>query len=222
MLKSTMKDSMKYKLACILLIFGLWLTACQSFGLEYFGISGEDLFNDDFSQPNSGWRRASDEHGSADYGDDYYQITVNSAKYQVWSSPNLLFADSIIEVDAVKAAGNDDNLFGITCRVQPSQDFYAFLISADGYYGIFRHQDDAFQLLGQNAMSPSEAIQQGNVTNRLRADCVGNTLSLYINGQKVAETTDDQFTRGDVGLIAGALSDPGVDIHFDNFSVFKP
>jgi len=118
--------------------------------------------------------------------------------------------------------GNDDNLFGVTCRVQTTQDFYAFLISADGYYGIYKHQDDKFQLLGQNAMLPSEVIQQGNQVNHIRADCIGNTLSLHINGVKIAETQDDQYTRGDVGLIAGALSDPGVDIHFDNFTVFKP
>jgi hypothetical protein len=222
MLRRKFKRLMKSKYLCLLLVIGLLLSACQSFGLDYFGLSGEDLFNDDFSQSASGWRHASDEHGSADYVDGYYQIAVNNAKYQVWSSPNLIFADAVIEVDAIKAAGNDNNLFGITCRVQPSQDFYAFLISADGYYGIYKHQNDAFQLLGQKAMSPTEAIQQGGATNRLQADCVGNRLSLYVNGQKVAEATDDQFTRGDVGLIAGALSDPGVDIHFDNFSVFKP
>lgn len=200
----------------------LLFTACQSIGLEYFGSSGEALFSDDFFQPNSGWRRASDEHGSANYLNGYYQIAVNTAKYQVWASPKLTFVDAIIEVDAVKAAGNDDNLFGITCRMKTNQEFYAFLVSADGYYGIYKHTNEKFQLLGQNAMSPTEAILQGNQMNHLRADCIGNTLSLSVNGVKVAETQDDQFTVGDVGLIAGALSDPGVDVHFDNFTVFKP
>ncbi|MBN1537597.1 MAG: hypothetical protein JW908_12740 [Anaerolineales bacterium] len=209
------------KICVIAALVGL-LTACQSFGLDYFGISGEALFADDFSQPDSGWRRANDEHGSADYLDGIYQIAVSDAQYQVWSSPNLVFADTIIEVDAVKAVGNDNNLFGITCRMQPTQEFYAFLISADGYYGVYKHQENRFQLIGQNAMSPTEAILQGNQVNHLRVDCIGNNLRLYINGEKVAETQDDQFTRGDAGLIAGALSDPGVDIHFDNFTVFKP
>jgi hypothetical protein len=161
-------------------------------------------------------------HGSANYLDGFYQIAVNTAKYQVWASPNLTFADAIIEVDAVKAAGNDDNLFGITCRMKTNQEFYAFLVSADGYFGIYKHTNDKFQLLGQNAMSPTEAIVQGNKMNHIRADCIGNSLSLSVNGVKVAETQDDQFPIGDVGLIAGALSNPGVDVHFDNFTVFKP
>jgi len=222
MLKSFLYFAMKHKFWGLLILVSLLLSGCQSFGLDYFGLSGEVLFSDDFSQPNSGWRRASDEHGSADYFDGYYRIAVQDAKYQVWSSPNLVFADVLIEVDAIKAAGDDNNLFGITCRMQPSQEFYAFLISADGYYGIYKHQDDKFQLLGQEAMLPSEAIQQGKVVNRIRADCVGNTLTLYVNGQKIAETHDDQFSRGDTGLIAGALSPAGVDIHFDNYTVYKP
>lgn len=222
MLKSVVKFAMKNKIWGYLLLLSLIMSGCQSFGLDYFGFSGEALFSDDFSQPSSGWRRDSDEHGSADYVDGYYQIAVNDAEYQVWSSPNLIFADAIIEVDAIKAVGNDNNLFGITCRMQPSRNFYAFLISADGYYGIYKHQDDKFQLLGQNGMLPSEAIFQGNTGNHLRAECVGDKLTFYVNGQKVAETQDDQFTNGDIGLIAGALSAPGVVIHFDNFTVFKP
>lgn len=222
MLKSVLKFTMKKLLWGLYLLLILILSGCQSFGLDYFGFSGEALFSDDFSQPSSGWRRDSDEHGSADYVDGYYQIAVNDAEYQVWSSPNLIFADAVIEVDAIKAAGNDNNLYGITCRMQHSQNFYAFLVSADGYYGIYKHQENKFQLLGQNGMSPSEAISQGNAVNHLRADCVGNTLTFYVNGQKVAETQDDQFTNGDIGLIAGALSAPGVVIQFDNFAVFKP
>jgi hypothetical protein len=43
-----------------------------------------------------------------------------------------------------------------------------------------------------------------------------------VNGQKVAEQTDDDFAAGDVGLFAGAFEKPGTDIHFDNFSVLRP
>ena len=71
-------------------------------------------------------------------------------------------------------------------------------------------------------MPPSEVIKKGNVTNRLRAGCVGSKLSLAINDEPLAEYDDTDFTSGDVGLVAGSFSDAGVDIHFDNFVVLKP
>ena len=69
MLKSFLYFAMKHKFWGLLILVSLLLSGCQSFGLDYFGLSGEVLFSDDFSQPNSGWRRASDDHGSADYFD---------------------------------------------------------------------------------------------------------------------------------------------------------
>jgi hypothetical protein len=65
-------------------------------------------------------------------------------------------------------------------------------------------------------------IAQGNAVNQLRADCVGNRLSLYVNQQKFAEVEDSDFTIGDVGLMTGAYQTPGVEVHFDNFYVIKP
>jgi hypothetical protein len=71
-------------------------------------------------------------------------------------------------------------------------------------------------------MQPSEAIQQGAATNTIRADCVGSSLSLYVNGEKLDEVQDTEFGSGDVGLMAGSFDTPGTDIHFDNFNVTKP
>jgi len=33
---------------------------------------------------------------------------------------------------------------------------------------------------------------------------------------------DDDFTSGDVGILAGSFDKPGSDIYFDNFVVYKP
>ena len=59
-------------------------------------------------------------------------------------------------------------------------------------------------------------------TNRLRVDCIGNRLSLYVNGEIVAEVTDGDLASGDVGLASGTYDDPGTDMRFDNFVVYRP
>jgi hypothetical protein len=58
--------------------------------------------------------------------------------------------------------------------------------------------------------------------NHLRADCVGNTLTFYINFTQVAVALDADLLAGDVGVLAGAFSAPGVDVLFDNFLVLQP
>ena len=71
-------------------------------------------------------------------------------------------------------------------------------------------------------MQASPVINRGTNVNHLRADCVGDRLTLYVNGEKLAEATDATLTHGDVGLLAGAFSQPGVDIIFDNFVAIQP
>jgi hypothetical protein len=78
------------------------------------------------------------------------------------------------------------------------------------------------ELLGEEQLLPTDAIKQGNSTNTIEAACIGNQLSLTINGQKVNTVEDSSFSEGDVGLIAGTYDTLGTDIHFDNFKVTKP
>jgi len=71
-------------------------------------------------------------------------------------------------------------------------------------------------------MGTSDYIKSGETTNHLRVECVGPTLTLYVNGQKLDSQQDSEYTSGDVGLIAGTYENAGTDIWFDNFTVTKP
>ena len=46
-------------------------------------------------------------------------------------------------------------------------------------------------------------------------------LSLYVNGELLAEAADSSFSGGDVGLRADSETG-NTEIRFDNFIVFKP
>lgn len=184
--------------------------------------TGEVLFQDDFSDAGSGWDRLTVATGEANYVGGFYRIFVNQPNTDVLASPGLSFQDVRLEVDAVMVGGSEDNNFGLICRKQDNTNYYFFMISSDGYYGIGKSSERGKWLIGIEAMQPSELIQQGQSLNKLRADCVGDTLTLYINGQRLAEVQDEDFTSGDVGLIAGAYDTPGTDIRFDNFSALKP
>ncbi len=183
---------------------------------------GEILFQDDFSDTASGWDRKSASTGGTDYDRGEYRIWLEETQHDRWANPGRDFTDVRIEVDASKADGPDDNDFGVICRYRDRDNFYAFLISSDGFYGIIRYLGGDSQVLGSDSLQPSNVITQGHATNHIEADCVGSTLRLYVNGEKVDEVRDSSHLHGDVGLVAGTYDVPGVDIHFDNFVVFAP
>ena len=184
--------------------------------------SGKILFQDDFSDPSSGWNRVTTTKGQTDYADGVYRIFVNEPNLDIWSMPGRNFDDVRIEVDALKVGGERDNRFGIICRAVSVDSFYTFIVSSDGYYGIGKIKGQDYRLIGMDALQPSQAIRLGTALNHLRADCVGDRLSLYANGEKLVEVQDPEFASGDAGLIAGTYQSAGTDIRFDNFIVYQP
>lgn len=184
--------------------------------------AGDVLFKDDFSDPSSGWNQISTESGETDYADGTYRIYVNQPNMDIWSQPNLDLTDVRIEVDTFKVGGERDNRFGIICRASEIEQFYTFIISSDGYFGIGKIRGNDYQLIGMDALLRSDVIKKGSAFNHIRADCIGNELTLYVNGTKLAQVEDSDLTSGDVGLIAGTYNNVGADIRFDNFIVYKP
>ncbi len=181
------------------------------------------LFQDDFSDPNSGWTRFKADWGITDYINGRYRIGVGINYTDLWANPGLDFADVRIEVDAQAIAGSEYNSFGVICRYQDDANFYFFILSNAGYYAIVKMEDgEQYQLTPERQLAVRGIIRPGSQVNRVQAECVGDTLRLYANGHLLAEVQDDTFTHGDVGLIAGAFTDAGVVVEFDNFVVLKP
>jgi hypothetical protein len=183
--------------------------------------SGAVLFQDDFSQPITGWDRFQADGGIMDYDGGGYRFLVNDLNTNFWSTPHKNYADVRLEVDTGKLAGPDENRIGLICRYTGT-DYYFFLISSDGYYGIGIFSGGKAALLGQSEMQASTNVNTGLAINHLRADCAGDRLTLFVNGFVIASAQDGTLKSGDVGLLAGTFGQPGVDVVFDNFVVLKP
>ena len=183
--------------------------------------SGTVLFKDDFSSPVSGWDHTQYEQGISDYYGGAYRILVNALDLNIWSTPHRQYADTRIEVDAGKLGGPDENRVGIICR-SDGRNYYFFLISSDGYYGLGLFNNGQATLLGQKEMQRSQSIRTGMAVNHMRFDCNGETLSTYVNGLPLAQAKDAALQHGDVGVLAGTFKKAGTDVVFDNFVVLAP
>ncbi len=175
------------------------------------------LLQDDFSDPGSGWERAG-------YIDGKYRLTVDGANYTVWDinrSFDLVRLDDVrIEVDVAQIEGLIDSSFGVACRIDDDR-MYSFEISTDGWYAITKMIGEDITVLVE-AEEFSEAIQPGEATYRIRGDCIGDRLALYINGEKVAEAQDDELQYGSAGLQISSYDAPKAVAEFDNVVVSKP
>lgn len=181
------------------------------------------LFSDDFSNTSKKWDQVSETTRTTDYYNNAYRILVNDTNSDAWSNPGKeSFTDTHIEVDATKNGGPNDNDFGIICRYTATDKFYFGVISSDGYYAIMKMTATGGKPIGNEHMAESAQVSKGAATNHIRFDCVGSTLTLYVNGTQIDQQTDTDYTTGNVGILAGTFTDAGTDILFDNFIVYKP
>lgn len=212
------------KKSCLMAFLGvLILAACLPAAPPEAIVSGAPgavLYRDDFSDNTSGWDRVLNDGGIMDYDSGGYRILVRGATMNFWSTPPGNFGDVRLEADVTRLNGPLENRAGLICRYQ-NGNYYFFILSSDGYYAIGKFTNGQAVLIGQEMMVASDAIHSEG-SNHLRADCVGETLTFYVNETQIASTQDPDFLNGGVGVLAGAFEEPGVDVLFQNFVVIQP
>ncbi len=209
----------------LLLVFGL--TGCDHLSGLLTGNqpaeSGEVLFMDDFADNRNNWGTMGRTGGEISLAYDGLVIGVDVANFLFWSVSGERLTDTQIDVDAVLLEGPVNDHFGVLCRYADNDHFYGFLVTHDGYYGIFKMMEGEITLLsGEGSMQYSDMIRQGGTVNHLSAVCADNSLSLSVNDQLLAEVQDASFQSGQVGLAAGTYQEHGVKVFFDNLVIRQP
>jgi hypothetical protein len=106
--------------------------------------------------------------------------------------------------------------------MQNSEDFYFMTIRSDGAYAVFKmYQGNEF-FIGMEGYQFNPSIRTGLNTNHIEVVCRGENLSLVVNNEHLITVQDSSYQVGDVGVIAGAFDEPGVNVYFDNFRVSQP
>ena len=214
----------------IILLAGLAVTFLSACGLTGSGVDectdGGTLFQDDFSgDQNCGWQEYSQGGTVVEINDGSLNMSTSQPGQIWWTNPGREFDDVIISTQARQVSGPDDNAYGVICRYQDENNYYIFLISGDGYYAIGKYQtgnDQIIYLTENGQYIQSEEIRQGADTNQIRASCIGNQLSLSVNGIPLTVVEDPTFVRGDVGTAVSVLEPGTLNVSFDDFQVLAP
>ena len=216
-----------HRLLCLGLLACLVLAACEPAGPAPCDAGGT-LFNDDFTQEREcGWALYDRSGAEAEIADGALRITTAQPGEIWWTNPGRNLSDVILTASVEVVSGPADNAFGLICRYQSPDNFYVFLISSDGYYAVGKYQSGSDQIIylsGDGQYQFSEAIAQGtaDVTNEMRATCVGDELTLSVNGTQVASVSDPTFVTGDIGVAVSTFESGTLQVAFDNVRAIAP
>ena len=144
-------------------------------------------------------------------------VTLNTPVYSV---RDFIYRDIQVEVDVMRFSGPDGSYFGVTCRFTDINNFYAFVMDADGYYEISKTVNGEYTVIDSGSKKGLFVVDAEK--NHIRADCYSGTLTLTINSKQMLSVQDSALWEGKVGLLLGTNLESGAKILFDNFALYQP
>ncbi|MCW5875278.1 MAG: trypsin-like peptidase domain-containing protein [Anaerolineales bacterium] len=180
----------------------------------------EVVYSDDFSNTSSGWNESTDSDFPRYYSSGRYYMEVNPVQSYSLSAQTESFGDVVINVDVNIEQASHIGDIGLICRYIDADNYYVLEVSEDGYYSIWKMINGSYTSLVDWASS--NLIPVDSEPFVLNASCTGAQLSLGINGNLLASTTDGDLTSGGVGLFVGTFDSGGLVVSFDNFEVLAP
>ncbi len=183
-------------------------------------------FADDFSHPG-GWPVVQEDELGSGYENDGYTMFASAPDQLFVITPKVYgqVADMRVSADITQLeAGNDNEVFyGVVCRYQDLDNFYMFRINGYGSYSAAKVVNNEFTFFGEKNWfyNPDPMRPPGNV-NTLRADCIGETLTFYINDIQVMQVTDPDLSQGTYGVVLGTIKTDYAKVRYDAFLVEQP
>lgn len=180
------------------------------------------LLQDDFSSGTFWYVDESNDKFGFAYKDNGYAISINILNAWIWSrrGPDSL-SDLRLEVNAARKSGPTNGYYGVFCRFVDDGNYYTLAISEDGDYGIGKRKDKEFSFLAQG-VDNNGLIKRNGEANSITGDCIGNKLTLSVNGVQLLQVEDNDFVSGASGAIASTRLSPGFEALFTLYRLSVP
>lgn len=178
------------------------------------------LWQDDFSDPSSGWPIMHLDDMALEYKNGQYSISVFKEHWEGSGNSKRTFENFALEVEATPIYGPEEYYYGVIVRQKDTANFYEFALSTAGYYSFHKRLNDEWVVLLD--WMECEYMNPGEATNVIKIICQKDTFTLYINDKLMSTIQDQDFSSGNIGLVAGTFEQPDVRVAFDNLTVWSP
>jgi hypothetical protein len=166
-------------------------------------------FADDFSSTQSGLQNG----GETTYANGRYAIAPNAANRAAWSTYGTTYVNASIEATVQLTAPAGGAAGFVFWHTGPG-DYYAFLVTGDGFYQVARLQGGRWSAL--TPWQKSDTLK-ANEPNKLGVQFNGTQITLTANGQTLGTTQAPAAGSGRVGFIATNFTQSGMNATFDDF-----
>jgi len=175
---------------------------------------GSIIYQDDFSDTDTGWpvEKKSDE--SYFFKSGRYYIVVEGANNIRPITGGEILSDVVIQLDARVERSSGTGDFGVVCRYQDGNNMYMFEITQDAYYAVYKMVNGEWYPLIDYTYSD---MLEGLTDARFNVTCIGNTFTFAVNGKLLGEVNDQSIASGDYGFFAGTFDETGNTISFDKY-----
>jgi len=186
-------------------------------------------FSESFDDDSNGWGIVDNpDYGTTAYenGDYVWKLTgrighlAPAALGEPIDAGELTLADVVVHATATIESG--DGVAGVFCRETPDTDadyqWYEFVVR-DGYAAI-RLTDSESNIVV--LVEDKELALPADEEFQLTGACIGDTLSMALNGKPVLQARDDTLTDGLPGVEAFTYPvHSAMDLRWHDFSVSK-
>jgi hypothetical protein len=117
--------------------------------------------------------------------------------------------------------GRNNNNVSMVCRLDyDNAQWYEFSVESGGVWYLYAY-DGGYNTLDSGG---TNALKQGKAVNEYGLECSGNTITMFINGDKVKTYTDRTyvFGEGEVGFNISSLNVLPIRVNVKSFDIAQP
>ncbi len=185
------------------------------------------IFQDDFSEADSGWGTGQRDNGSIDYGPGHLRVDLNVPTAGLWSTRLLGGTWEVAQIEGTiqpvgLAAPPSDGYAGFLCAAG-QRDYFVGLIDTRGGWVFAESVDTAVTVLDRGGAPPPDIPAGTGV--RLTMQCAGAEtgglrLRLLVDGQEVSRfERAEALARFDQIGVYGEAIDPTFSFIVDDVQV---
>ncbi len=166
------------------------------------------------------------------YDDDYTFIRVENGAlvltsryatgYRGWRTGGTKVGNAYLETLVRTGECSGLDTYGLVFRSPDFVKGYWFQLTCDGQWAFGYWDGQQYVNLAEGG-NVNDAIRTGsNQTNRIGVYAVGGNYTLYINGIKIRELSDNTFTEpGSYGIVIAARNTPNFTVYAEEFAFWR-